>query len=82
MSVDSEIYEGSDGQYYGNVDIWQRLEAEEWRPIDWDRESGMEVVKTIDGKLLELEPVSESSLPKDVELVETEVGVMVEHCRR
>jgi hypothetical protein len=78
MSNDNHLYECSDGNYYGNAEVWNRLEAGQWTPVDWDDESGTEWVENQDGDVLRLDPVSEDTLPPDVQVVETETGVRVE----
>lgn len=56
MSRMRAVYVGSDGNYYGEVDVWERLEAGDWTPFAWDRESGVEWVETDDQQLLVLTP--------------------------
>ena len=52
------VYQGSNGRYYGDVDVWERLEAETWIPCFWDVTSGEEGVKTREEQLLALIPLS------------------------
>jgi hypothetical protein len=61
------VYRCSDGCYYGDVDVWERLESGEWTPCCWDTDSGMEWMETQDGELLVLEPTSQSALPERVQ---------------
>ncbi|SEO83229.1 hypothetical protein SAMN04487948_105378 [Halogranum amylolyticum] len=56
---EGNIYRGSDGRYYGDVDIWERFESGAWTPCVWDTESGVEWVETEDEELLSLVPLSE-----------------------
>lgn len=50
------IYRGSDGEYYTDRDIWNRLEDRVWRVCCWDVRTGMEVIETEEGDLLFLAP--------------------------
>jgi len=78
MSDDNTLYECSNGEYYGNADIWERLEAGQWTPVDWDDDSGTEWVENQDGDVLRLDPVSEDSLPAEAAIVETAAGLAVQ----
>lgn len=78
MCVNYRIYECSDGNYYGDADIWARFEAGEWTPVNWDDESGTEWVETEDGEMLTLEPVAQSELPQNVAVEPVAAGVTVE----
>ena len=69
------LYAGSDGDYYGEVDIWERFEADRWVPFAWDPDSGAEWVETEDQELLELTPVTSGELPQNVAIVRTESGI-------
>jgi hypothetical protein len=76
MSVRT-VYQCSDGRYYGDVDIWERLESGTWRPFCWDEETGEEWVISRDGELLALEPVDRESV-SDRRLRRVAAGVSVE----
>lgn len=65
MATDT-VYRGSDGNYYGDADIWERFEAGDWTPCCWDADSGAEWVETDSGGLLALEPIPRRKLPGDV----------------
>ena len=78
MNSSDTIYRSDTGRYYSPLELWRRLEAGEWTPINWDEDSEKEWVETRDGDMLELTPVDPSSLPPDVSLVETDYGVAVE----
>lgn len=71
------VYEGSDGRYYTEVELWERLESETWVPFAWDPETGQEWVETPAGDLLALTPVPESELPDSVELESHPRGKLV-----
>ena len=62
------VYRGSNRQYYGDVDVWERLEAETWIPCFWDVTSGEEWVKTREEQLLTLVPLSQSEVPEEVDI--------------
>lgn len=76
--MERNVYRCSNGQFYGDVGLWQRLESGEWSPCCWDQESGMEWVSAGDGELLSLTPVPESDLPPGLTATSTEAGVRVE----
>jgi hypothetical protein len=78
MCATDRVYECSDGNYYGNADIWARFEAGEWTPVSWEEDSGTEWVETADGELLTLQPVPESDLPPHVDIEPAAGGVTVE----
>ena len=59
----AELYRGTDGTYYDEVTLWNRLESGEWRSFCWDAETGEEWVETDRGELLALEPVDPEALP-------------------
>ncbi|SEO68588.1 hypothetical protein SAMN04487948_104173 [Halogranum amylolyticum] len=71
------IYRCSDGKYYGDVDIWKRLESGTWTPCCWDTESGKEWMETQDGELLILEPISQNELPESVQTERVTTGTVV-----
>lgn len=71
------IYHGSDGQYYGEVDVWERFESGEWSPVCWDERSGEEWVETTDGDLLALAPVPTTDSPEWLEVEITPVGARI-----
>ena len=75
--MDETVYRGSDGEYYGDADIWERFEAEDWTPCCWDVESGCEWVGARDGELLALEPVSRSDVPSEIDLERVAEGLSV-----
>ena len=60
------FYKCSDGCYYGDVEVWERLESGTWTASCWDTESGTEWMETEDDELLVLEPISRSDLPEEV----------------
>ena len=62
------VYQGSDGRYYTEWDIWERFESDEWRPCMWDPAAGWELVETEGKSLLRLHPVPMEALPAGVEL--------------
>lgn len=57
------IYRCCDGRYYGDVDVWERLESNVWTPCCWDAGSGTEWMETRAGDLLTLTPVPREALP-------------------
>jgi hypothetical protein len=61
------VYRGSNGRYYGDVDVWERLEAETWVPCFWDVTSGNEWMKTQGQELLALIPIARSEVPDEVD---------------
>lgn len=71
------VYSCSDGEYYGDVDMWERLESGTWTPCCWDTESGKEWMETRDGELLILEPISRDDLPGSVQTERVTTGTAV-----
>lgn len=71
------VYACSDGTYYGDVQLWNRLESGTWSPCCWDVESGQEWVTTADGDLLVLTPVSRTDLPEGATVERVAGGVVV-----
>ncbi len=76
--MEGNVYRCSDGQFYGDVDLWERLEGGEWSTCCWDEASGTEWVYSSDDELLSLTPVAPSDLPTGLTLTSTEAGVRVE----
>ncbi|WP_129113199.1 hypothetical protein [Halegenticoccus tardaugens] len=62
------VYEGSDGRYYTECDLWERFESDTWRPCMWEPETGREFVETDRADLLSLAPVDAVDLPDGVEI--------------
>lgn len=77
MPVWGTIYRGSDGQYYGDVDLWKRFEPGIWIPCCWDEESGTEWVETEAGDLLVLIPTSRATIPYQVQIEQVAAGLSV-----
>lgn len=75
------IYQGSNGRYYGAVDLWDRFEQDTWSPVCWDEESGTEWVETEQGDLLVLEPLPASDAPDWVRLEQTTRGISITPAR-
>lgn len=69
------VYRGSDGRFYGDVDIWDRLESSTWVPCCWDEQSGVEWVETMDEQLLALVPTAQQALPEETQVVNTGGGI-------
>ncbi|AFK20096.1 MULTISPECIES: hypothetical protein [Haloferax] len=67
----------SDGQYYSDVQIWERLENDVWHVCCWDPEDGSEWVETNEGTLLHLVPVAEEQLPHTVTTESVDGGQIV-----
>lgn len=78
MRRNATIYQGSDGKYYGNIDVWNRFETGVWDPCCWDEESGTEWVRTEENELLVLTPVLEDDLPDWVEVEYVAIGTTVD----
>lgn len=72
------VYAGSNGRYYGDRDIWERLESGEWRPCCWNPETGTEWIETEAGELLVLEEIPRNELPESLALSQEEDGVSIE----
>lgn len=75
------IYQGSNGRYYGGVDLWDRFEQGRWSPVCWDEESGTEWVETESEELLVLEPLHASDAPDWVRLEHTNRGISITPAR-
>lgn len=73
----STIYECSDGAYYGDADLWERLESGTWTSCCWDEDSGAEWVETANNELLALNPISKHDLPDWVQVKPVTAGVSV-----
>lgn len=71
------VYRGSDGRFYGEVDLWEHLEAGRWRPLCWNADTGVEWVERADRSLLALTPVSRSRAPERVDVERTPRGLTV-----
>lgn len=80
--MEGNVYWCSNGQYYGDVDLWERLEAGEWKPCAWDEDSGTEWVYTSTDDMLSLTPVSPSELPPGQTVTETSGGLRVETAKK
>ncbi|SEO93488.1 hypothetical protein SAMN04487948_10867 [Halogranum amylolyticum] len=71
------VYKCSNGRYYGDTDVWTRLESGAWKPFCWDTESGEEWVETQQEETLLLVPIPHSSLPEEVETERVSAGISV-----
>lgn len=71
------IYQCSDGGYYSEVQVWERLEAGRWQPCCWEEDTGREWVETEAEELLLLDPVARSELPEGVQIESASSGVLV-----
>lgn len=58
-------YRCSNGQYYDEEDVWERLEAGVWRPCCWDTETGTEWMEVHGRSLVCLEPVDAETVPPE-----------------
>mgnify|MGYP006272700461 FL=1 len=74
---DGNLYRGSDGCYYGDVDIWEQFESGSWTPCCWNTETGTEWVETSDGELLRLVPVSQRSSSAEPHVEHVRAGLRV-----
>lgn len=79
--MEGTIYEGSNGRYYGDVDLWSRFEQGRWSPVCWDCESGTEWVETEREELLVLEPIPTSESPDWIRLNYMNAGVSITTAR-
>jgi hypothetical protein len=73
----SSVYRCSDGHYYGDAEIWERLESGTWTPCCWDTASGTEWMETETGELLVLEPIARSALPDGMSTERVTAGTAV-----
>lgn len=71
------VYRCSDGRYYGDVDVWQKLESGAWTPCCWDAESGKEWMSTRQEELLLLVPAARSSLPDRTRVEHVATGLSI-----
>lgn len=76
------VYSGSDGDYYGDVDLWEQFESGVWTPFCWDTETGVEWVEVQGGEILTLTPISRSSLPKEISVEEVYGGLSIGSSQR
>ena len=58
-------YRCSNGVLYSDAEIWERLDAGDWRPVCWDDETGEEWMESADGRILYLDPVDRGDAPDD-----------------
>lgn len=75
--MDGTTYKCSDGQFYGDVQLWERFERDEWSPFCWEA-GGREWVETSDGEILALTPVSPDALPAGMTVTAVRGGIVVE----
>ncbi|SEP18577.1 hypothetical protein SAMN04487948_11953 [Halogranum amylolyticum] len=71
------IYRGSDGEYYGDVDLWERFESGVWTPQCWNTETGREWVETQDDEVLCLTPIARRSVAEETHLERVCGGIRV-----
>ena len=57
-----EMYQGSDGDYYSEDELWRQYESGRWQFCMGEVDTGREVVQTETGDLLTLTPVREGRL--------------------
>lgn len=76
--VGGTIYRCTDGSYYGDVDVWSRLESGVWRTCCWDDETGEEWVENRDGALLMLEPISRDTVPDETDVDHVGDGISID----
>ena len=57
FTMERSVYEGSDGHYYTEREMWRRLESAEWTVRCWDDSTGREWVITSEEELLALTPI-------------------------
>lgn len=74
---DGTIYRGSDGQYYGDVDLWERFESGVWTPQCWNTETGREWVETEDNEVLCLTPIARRNVAEETHLERVCGGIRV-----
>lgn len=65
-------YRGSDGEYYSDRDIWERLESGDWRVFGWDDETGLEWFETHGEVILCLEPTEKTEVPDETVVEQTD----------
>ncbi|WP_199174710.1 hypothetical protein [Halegenticoccus soli] len=62
------VYEGSNGRYYTENDLWERFESGAWTPRMWETDTGREIVETEAEEVLMLAPTDPVDLPEGVEI--------------
>jgi hypothetical protein len=72
------VYQGSNGHYYGEADIWRHLETDTWNVFCWDSTTDTDWVETPDDRILELTPIDHATLPDHFTTTTTESGTAVE----
>lgn len=60
-----KFYRCSNGNFYSEEEIWERLEAGVWRPFCWDDQTGEEWMESADEQILYLDPVDGAEVPDD-----------------
>lgn len=71
------IYQASNGEFYGDVDVWEYLETERWRSVCWDDQTGQEWVETESGDLVILEPIPTRISPAWIDFEYRDCGITV-----
>lgn len=71
---DGTIYQSNAGEYFGDAEVWERLESGVWEPFCWDVETGVEGVQTATHDLLILVPISPDALPEGIHVKSNEDG--------
>lgn len=79
---DRTVYLSSEGEFFGDAEVWERLESGVWIPRCWDTETGREWVETQNGDLLLLIPVSRHALPDGIDARHDADGVRTREKRQ
>ncbi|WP_259517975.1 hypothetical protein [Halanaeroarchaeum sp. HSR-CO] len=58
-------YRCSNGSFYSDEEIWERLEAGVWEVCCWDEATGEEWMASGEGRLLHLAPVDAGDVPAE-----------------
>ena len=74
---DDIIYQGSDGRFHGEADLWEAFEAGTWTPCCWDENTGKEWIETDDGTLLLLIPIPRRALPDGLHIQQDVDGLRI-----
>ncbi|WP_255171613.1 hypothetical protein [Natrononativus amylolyticus] len=76
------LYEASDGNYYTDWQVGQKMREGEWKPCMWEEETGRQLVGTTDGELLMLVSTKTEELPEWAEIRSDTAGSRIVDTRR
>lgn len=76
------LYEASNGRFYTDWQVGQKMRSGEWKPCLWEEETGQQLVGTADGELLMLVSMATDDLPDWAEIRSDTAGSRIVDTRR